>query len=70
MDTETKITELVYAVPSERDASASLTAVAMGEMDHAMDLIASCVGSRHDIRQDGSCRCGLNSATQYVRRVA
>lgn len=70
METQTKIIELVYAVPSERDRSASLTAVAMGEMDHAMDLIASCVGSRHDIRQDGSCRCGRNAAIKHVRRVA
>lgn len=69
-ETETKIIELVYAVPTERDRSASLTAVAMGEMDHAMDLIASCVGTTHQRRQDGSCRCGRYSAIKHVRRVA
>jgi hypothetical protein len=68
MTTET-ITE-VYAVPSERDMSASITAVAMGEMDHAMDLIASCIGITHQRRQDGSCRCGRYAPTVYVRRVA
>lgn len=70
METLTKINEQVYAVPSERDMSASLTAVAMGEMDHAMDLIASCIGITHQRRQDGSCRCGRYSATHYVRKVA
>jgi hypothetical protein len=62
--------EQTNAMPTERDASASLTALAMGEIAHAMDLIAGCVGITHQQRQDGSCRCGKFTATQHVRRVA
>lgn len=46
-------------LPSERDRAASLTAVAMGEMIMAMDLIACCTFKIHHRRSDGSCRCGL-----------
>lgn len=60
----------VHAVPTARDRSASLTAVGMGEMTAAMDLIASCVGITHQRRSDGSCRCGRYVVTQHVRRVA
>lgn len=62
--------EQVDARPSERDLSASLTAVGMGEMTAAMDLIVACIGITHQRRSDGSCRCGRYSATEYVRRVA
>ena len=54
--------------PSARDLSASLTAVGMGEMTYAMDMIVSCVGLAHQTRSDGSCRCGLykiNTRTTY-----
>lgn len=60
----------VDARPSAQDYSASLTAVGMGEMDAAMDLIASCIGITHQRRSDGSCRCGRYATTHYVRKVA
>lgn len=56
--------------PSARDLSASLTAVGMGEMTAAMDLIVACVGITHQRRSDGSCRCGRYAVTTAVRRVA
>ena len=63
------ISEAVLALPSEQDVSASLTAVGMGEMGAAMDLLASCFGRSHQLRADGSCRCGLHTPTAYVRKV-
>lgn len=55
------------ALPSERDRSASLTALAMGEMIIALDLIAACYGSTHHTRSDGSCRCGLTTTTKIQK---
>lgn len=46
-------------LPTQRERSASLTAVAMGEMIYALDLIACCTPKIHHRRSDGSCRCGL-----------
>jgi hypothetical protein len=60
----------VDARPTAQDYSASLTAVGMGEMTAAMDLIAACIGITHQRRSDGSCRCGRYAVTQHVRRVA
>lgn len=60
---------VVYPViPTDRDRSASLTAVGMGEMTAALDLLAACTRDVHQLRSDGSCRCGLHKATKHVRR--
>ena len=69
------------ALPSDRDRSASLTAVGMGEMIAAMDALVSCYESEyredgrkiieavHERRSDGSCRCGYYVPRQHVRRT-
>lgn len=56
-------------LPTERNVSASLTALAMGEYVVALDLIAACNGGTHHRRADGSCRCGLHTVTKIVKRV-
>lgn len=56
-------------LPTERDVSASLTALAMGEFVVALDLIAGCNGNTHHPRSDGSCRCGQSAPTKIVKRV-
>lgn len=63
------MTQPLPCLPTDRDVSASLTALAMGEYVVALDLIAGCNLDTHHRRADGSCRCGLHTATKIVKRV-